>query len=72
MTVRLLDVRVWNHAEQPGHSVYVRGPFPRRIWRCARHDCDWSHHETTGVTVGDQEAPTEPTDDLAFVEGEQG
>lgn len=39
--IRLIDVRVWGHRELRGHSVYVRGLFPHRTWRCSRHDCDW-------------------------------
>jgi len=47
--VRLLDVRVWGHKLLPGHTVYVRGKYPKRVWRCSRHDCWWSHYETEPV-----------------------
>lgn len=45
MATRLVDIGVWAHRHLPGHNVYVRGRFPYRIWRCARHDCDWTHEE---------------------------
>lgn len=41
----LLDMRVWTHQELPGHTAYVRGIYPTRIWRCARHDCVWAYEE---------------------------
>lgn len=43
---RLLDVRVWSHSELAGHAVFVRGRFPRRVWRCSRHGCGWAHDES--------------------------
>ena len=45
MSVHLLDVDVFGHGELRGHQVFVRGRFPNRVWKCARHDCDFIHIE---------------------------
>ena len=50
MTVRLVDMRVWSHRNLSGHTVYVRGLYPHRVFRCARHDCDWSFVEDHAKT----------------------
>ena len=47
--MRLIDLAVWNHDRHRGHTVFVRGKFPDRVWRCARHDCDWLFTEIAPV-----------------------
>ncbi len=49
---RLVDWRVFTH-EGKGHRVYVRGRFPHRVWRCARHDCDWMFEERADKEPGE-------------------